>query len=181
MSCRLRTWIGVATVGLSAACGSKPGTTHSADSAELIVSRDSVYVEVLARGWVRGTIRFRFVNGTQHLLGVGRGSGVHPPTVETLQAGAWKPTYSGVIDLSDGAPLLIRPGATYVDSVQIGGCLRGGACAPAWESDLGMLEARLVWRLYRLRKPVRWSSELRGHDTLRVVSRPFRVIISPAL
>ena len=179
MSCRLRTWLGVATVGLGAACGSKAGT-RSAESAELLVGLDSVHVEVLARGWVRGVIPFRFVNGTRHLLGVGTGSGVHPPTVETWQAGVWTPTYSGVIDLSDGAPLLIRPGATYVDSVRIGGCLRGGACAPAWESDLGILEARLAWRLYRLSKPVRWSSELRGHDTLRVVSRSFRVIISRA-
>jgi hypothetical protein len=45
---------------------------------------------------------------------------------------------------------------------------------------MGTFEARLVWRWYQLDKPVRWSSELRGHDTLTVVSRPFRVVVSRA-
>jgi hypothetical protein len=172
-----RVWCSAVLVAGLSACTHQP-TREKEISSELVVLADSFNVAVINDRFIRGVIPFRFTNRTRQLLGVGSCHGTHPPTIETLQDGEWKTTYTPVVLLCDGPPILVRPGATHSDSLRIGGCTRGPACSPSWESDVQDAQARLAWTLYRLPKPVNYSSELSSGTPYHVTSPLFRIVLS---
>jgi hypothetical protein len=171
---RRKRWTSILAVAC-AACGAKGPASAAQPIAEFAALTDSVEIAVLQDAFLRGVIRFRYVNRTRHLVGVGSCHGTHPPTLETLANGQWKRTYEPIVLLCDGPPVLIPAGKTHYDSLQIAGCLR--RCGPSWESDNEKSQARLVWQLYRLLKPVRYSSELRSGEPFQVVSELFHVAL----
>ena len=164
-------------LALVASCGVRASTRSDDSVADLAATASTFHIDVLERGYLRGAITYRYVNRNKFIVGVGTCHTPHPPTVETLQGGEWKVTYAPAIWLCNGPPLLIHPQELHRDSLLVNGCLGGGSCVPGWMSSVDSAEARLVWTLYKDAQTARYSSELRGHEQIRVVSPPFRVVI----
>jgi hypothetical protein len=113
-----------------------------------VVLSDTVRLEVSATGYFMGRIPFRFMNEGDRAVGVSRCHSPYPPNVDVVAGASWRQAWSGIVLACYQAPLEIAPGATYHDTLRVGGCLRSApSCGPRWEADTSTTEARLVWMM----------------------------------
>ena len=170
----VRCGIPILCVGIMLGCVRRP---TAEPRIELTAIQDTIRLQESSfLGSFRERIPYRLMNRTGDLLAVGSCSGVHPPMIEVRQGEKWQGR-EVVIHPCIGPIVYIEPGATYRDSASFGVCRRIESCYIDVTKGPVTVDARLQWRLYRVKKRLERGSRLTGTDTVSVVSPVFRVVL----
>lgn len=135
------------------------------------------YVAARSGGGVSLDIQIRYTNPTAGATWLSTCHGANPPVLEKLVGDSWVLAYDPPVPLCLGAPIVVRPGASFDDTFPVRAAPRGTNRYPQFEVEPVAGTYRLVWDVYQGD-----GSELRRNEAPMLlpieqrVSNTFRII-----
>ncbi len=133
----------LAAAGLAAACGDVPAVERD-PSAPIQTSALRYELRTLDFGYA-ATIPWTFQNGTGHEVRVRNCRGDVRPSLQVRREGRWVDAWRPFGSACESPPLVIPPGGSYADTLEVVGAPPGSNVTPAFVFEDVAGVYRLVW------------------------------------